>query len=450
MLLRTVRTTLVCLAAIVTAGSIAIAQARFSDANIRAEIGETQKYLIKKWTAILGSGFKPPGIIYYYKPIKTGCSKDHKIDSGNAFFCAVDNIIYVDTGFIADVDEEAFEKLHSPGNFAGLAIFAHEFGHAIEHYTVFQAVTPTEGGADCFAGATFNSALADGQFPDYALDEAISLMEYIADDTILGINPKSPLQVEIAEVLYGRLDHGTVAERQAAFLRGVYGGANFCVDSRGLPGPPAGIRVLASQSLLPSRSVATPTKTCSVSTSDAGTRVRNNGARGPCVVNLLPAGTRLPDHVRIEVSVTSSPGPVASQRGIAGIHYGDNRASERLTRFGYAPETATDAKVSNIDGQPEVIEPFLMGNWTVGRLPHPTNGAQRLTLDIHHEGKNVYFMEFLNGVAVSHDGLWQHGTRHRRLNLAEFGYSSDEAGLWVREPGSEAVFSDFRVTAIYR
>ncbi len=52
-------------------------------------------------------------------------------------------------------------------------VFAHEFGHAIEHYTVFQAVTPTEGGADCFAGATFNSALADGQFPDYALDEAI-------------------------------------------------------------------------------------------------------------------------------------------------------------------------------------------------------------------------------------------------------------------------------------
>ncbi len=154
--------------------------------------------------------------------------------------------------------------------------------------------------------------------------------------------------------------------------------------------------------------------------------------------------------MRIEVSVTSSPGPVASQRGIAGIYYGDNRASERLTRFGYAPETATDAKVSNVDGQPEVLEPFLMGNWTVGRLPHPTNGAQRLTLDIHHEGKNVYFMEFLNGVAVSHNGLWQHGTRHRRLNLAEFGYSSDEAGLWVREPGSEAVFSDFRVTAIYR
>ena len=448
MLLRTFQT-LVCLAMIVMGGRFAVAQARFSDASIRAEIADTQKYLIKKWTSILGPGFKPPRIVYYYEPIRTGCSRDHKISLGNASFCAADNVIYVDTGFIAEVDEDAFEKLHTPGNYAGLAIFAHEFGHAIEHYTVYEAMIPTEGGGDCFAGATFKAALADGQFPDYALDEAIAVMEEIGDDTVIGFNPDNPLQVLLAQSLHGPLDHGTVAERQAAFLRGVYDGPNFCVDSRGLPAPRPGISVLASQSLLPSQPVVASATNCSVSTSDAGTRVRNNSVHGSCVVNLLPRGTLPPDHVRIEVSVTFVPGS-AIGKSAAGIYYGDNRSTEKLTRFAYAPQSATDAKVNNIDGQPEVVEPFLMGNWYVGRLPRPTNGPQRLTLDIHHEGKNVYFMEFLNGVAVSHNGLWQHGTRYRRLNVPGFASSSDEAGLWLREPSSEAIFSDFRVMAIHR
>ena len=182
----------------------------------------------------------------------------------------------------------------------------------------------------------------------------------------------------------------------------------------------------------------------------SGNQCADDGAHGDCVINLLPANTVLPDHVRIELSVTLLPNRVRGGTSTAGIYYGDSRATSGLIRFGYAPQSSTDAKVTNIDGRPQVEEPDLKGSWYVGTPPHPTNGPQHLTLDIHHEGKDVYFIEFLNGIAVSHNGMWQHGTRYRRLNVSAFGSSADQAGVWVGKPGSEAIFSDFRVTTINR
>jgi hypothetical protein len=76
------------------------------------------------------------------------------------------------------------------------------------------------------------------------------------------------------------------------------------------------------------------------------------------------------------------------------------------------------------------------------------NGDQVVTLDIHHEGKNVYFIEYLNGVAVDHNALWKHGTRYRRFALPGFDNVPDQAGLLLRESGSDVVFSNFRVTAL--
>lgn len=437
-----VRTALVCLAVSLLNGTPS-AQPRFSDAQIRAEIGDMQRYLVKAWTGILGSTFDPPKLVYYDRPRDTGCGE---ITLGNAFYCKTDNTLYIDIGFIGEVDREAYEHLKSPGNYAGLAVVAHEFGHAVEH-----SVTPlpgTEGGADCFAGAAFGLAAAGDNFPEYALDEALSFLSTGGDDKVMGFNRHNRSQVVTAWMLFGPLDHGTVVERQAAFLRGFYGGPDFCSGTLKSPSPRIGGDVLASKSLL--QIVAGSTQTCRMTPSAAGIRVRNDSARGPCVINLLPAATLLPDHVRIELSVTLFPNTVSRGNSTAGIYYGDNRSTSRLVRFGYAPQTWTDAKVVNIDGQPQVEEPDLKGYWYIGRLPHPTNGAQHLTLDIHHEGKDVYFTEFLNGTAVSHNGMWQYGTRNRRLNVSAFGNSADQAGIWISKPGSDAIFSDFRVTSINR
>ncbi len=442
MILRIVSTTLVCLAITGPAGGTATFQPRPTDAQIRSDVGNAQKYFIRAWTATLGSGFTPPRLVYYDRPRKTGCGD---IKLGNAFFCQEDNALYIDTSFIAEVDEAAAEKLKTLGDYAGLAVVAHEFGHAVEH-----SVSPlpgSEGGADCFAGVALGYALADKRFPDYAFDEAMFFMEYASDDTVLGFNPKNRDQVLFTSFILGSLDHGMVAQRQAAFLRGFYGGPSFCTATLQKPVPQSGKSILASQSLALSQTAPSSSPNCQVSAGRDGVRVHNNG--GDCVINLLPSTTLLPEHVRIELTVTLLPNP-AHPGGTAGIYYGDNRPTSHLVRFAYAPKGPTDAEALNIDGLPQVEEPDLKGFWFIGRLPRPTPGAQRLTLDVHHEGKNVYFIEYLNGVAVSHNGLWRHGTKNFRLNVAEFHYDGDQAGLWVRGAGSEAVFSDFRVAAIDR
>ena len=132
----------------------------------------------------------------------------------------------------------------------------------------------TEGGADCFAGTAFRSAMADGQFPDYAFEEALFFMEYGSDDKVLGIHLDTPLQIVVGWALYGPLDHGVVEQRQSAFLRGFYGGPNFCSNNMGLPAPRPGRDVIALHSLLPGQFVPTSTRNCAVSSTPAGTRVR--------------------------------------------------------------------------------------------------------------------------------------------------------------------------------
>src|SRR5271165_6884411 len=113
-------------------GSVLFAQSRPADSVIRGEINDAYKSMVKMWTAILGPRFAPPRILYYTRPTETGCDV---VDPGNAYFCEKDNAIYVDTAFIVDVDKQASAKFGSLGNYAGIAILAHEFGHAVERNT---------------------------------------------------------------------------------------------------------------------------------------------------------------------------------------------------------------------------------------------------------------------------------------------------------------------------
>jgi hypothetical protein len=48
---------------------------------------------------------------------------------------------------------------------------------------------------------------------------------------------------------------------------------------------------------------------------------------------------------------------------------------------------------------------------------------------------------------VEHNAIFQ-GTQQRRLAVPGFSYETDQAGLWLSEPGSEALFKDFRVLAL--
>lgn len=445
-------------------GSVLSAQSRPADSAIRGEINDAYQSMLKMWTSILSPRFAPPRIIYYTRPTETGCDR---IDPGNAYFCEKDNAIYVDTAFIVDVDKQASAKFGSLGSYAGIAILAHELGHAVERNTSFAAHTTdvrtgerfellpaSEAVADCFSGAFTRQVKADGKLGEHDFDEALALMGLIGDDKLLGYNPNNPEQVQYANVVaihifHAELNHGTVVQRQEAFLRGFYGGPRFCTDGLGPPAPPpAGGAVLAHQSLN-SAQVSTPTPGCTISSGEDGVRVHNTSAQNSCVINLLPASTLLPDHFRIELTVKVLPKGGTQPSG-AGIYYGDGRSTPKLTRFGMELREPFGTMVSNIDGQPSVDDPLLAGLTLIRSGAKSTDGKQHLTLDVHHEGKNVYFLEYLNGAPVNHNALWTHGTRNQRLAVPGFTYATDQAGLSLREPGSEAVFSDFRVTALYR
>jgi len=430
-------------AAFIFAGIAVFSQPAPNDARIRSEIDSAYKSMVKTWAGVLGSDFVPPRIAYYAKPTKTGCGE---AGLGNAFFCQADNAIYIDTGFIATVDKFASSETGSLGDYAGITVVAHEFGHAVERHTSYKVMPTSEAAADCFAGAETRQMKADGGMDEHSFDEALAFMEFGGDDKVLGIDPDSA-QFIIAWFIYGGLNHGIVEQRQEAFLRGFYGGPTFCTDGLGPPRPPAGGSVLSFQSLV-SRQLNPAGHGCFVFTGKDGVEMRNNSAQSGCVLNLLPQGTLLPDHVRIEVTLRLRPNAPKGLTSGAGIYYGDARSTGKLVRFADETRDIGGTAMFNLDGNPPVADPELSDLLLIRKGASAANGDLILTLDIHHEGKNVYFIEYLNGVAVNHNALWKHGTMYRRFAIPELHNVPDQVGLWLHQPGSDAVFSNFRVTAL--
>jgi hypothetical protein len=100
-------------------------------------------------------------------------------------------------------------------------------------------------------------------------------------------------------------DHGPSSQRLAAFLTGYYGGPGFC--GLGSPIPPASGRVIAPVSGSPTPPIAPGSALqCIPSHEPDGLHVRNSRAFGDCMFTMLPEETRLPDHFRIELTVTGS------------------------------------------------------------------------------------------------------------------------------------------------
>lgn len=417
------------------------AQPRFTEAAIEHELNQAHASLVKIWSGTMRYNFAPPRLVFYSQPMKTGCGPS---SMGDAFFCETDNAIYIDPRFVAALDKRASDAVQSPGNFAGIVAIAHEFGHALERHTSYAVLPASESAADCFAGATTRQIKADGLLSTSDISEALFLMDMLGDDKVIGYGATTAWGVLL---LRDPDPHGSSQERQAAFLRGYYGGPAFCTDSLGAPKPPAGGRILASLRLAGPQAVSGAGSGCVVSPGQDGVHVRNTALKGGCVVNLLDKKTLLPDHVRIEVTVKPLTNAATRRTSMGGIYFGDARATGKLVPFGDEIQESDDTHVINMDSQPAVAEPTVAGLlYTLQQGQRAKSGEEHLTLDIHHEGKDVFFIEYLNGVAVKHMGLWEHGTWRQRLGV--FGEAPDQAGLWLSAPGAEAVFSDFRITAL--
>lgn len=423
----------------------AVAQTHHDIDWAQQEAQQAQVALAKTWTPVLGASFAPPRIVGYVKPMKTGCGMTVL---ENAEFCHPDNTIYVDLAFMDLLADKAAAQLKTLGDNSVFTVLAHEYGHAVWDQTNYAVMPSSEGGADCFAGVANRRAKTNGQLTESGLAEALFTMEFVSDDKRIGFDPNNTFSSMLAFALY-HPDHGIVSQRQGAFMRGYYGGPTFCGGVwKNPPSPSPAGRIIASLPLGPSANISPGNALgCSLSPGPAGLTVRNSSSKGACIVNLLPSSMLLPDHFRIELTVTQLPNRATGRPNDAGIYYGDGRSTAKRTRFSFGPNSHGMISVKNIDGAPPVEEPILENPEFVGLHPSEKPGEQKLTLDVHHEGKDVYFLEYVNGVAVDTNGLF-HGQQYRRLAISGFQYDSDQAGLWILDSGAEATVKDFRLLAL--
>ncbi len=445
------RVMIVCLAAIITLSSgLPILGQPKKDPEIekvRAKLAQAQEYFGKAWSDIFRSmdrSFPAPKVVKFGDSQKTGCGE---LTKNNAFFCPADNAIYLDPAFLATLMKDAARTLHTDGDYAAIVVGAHELGHAVA-YQLDAAPAKSalyrrapERAADCFAGVITRRAKADKLLEDGDLDEGLFALAKVGDAqwwTRTGIDALTPQNSSPAE-------HGTVEERHAAFLEGYYGGAIFCSGGLGVatpPTPPAGGNLIKSRTLLPPAPAGTGKgRACKWTSEAGGLRLQTlPGIGDQCSFDLL-AGTEIPNHVRIDLTVTQLTNAVSKHGSSAGLYYGDGRAAAGLTGYGFGLDGNNETIVVLVKNGARFSTPRLSDTRWYGSAWVNKQGENRFTLEIHHEGSKVYFLEYINGHMIGFYNM-NSGVRSWRSGVA------DQAGIWLGEGFDEALVKDFRVVAL--
>lgn len=160
-----------------------------------------------------GLHFPAPAVVAYDSAVRTGCGTTN---DENAFFCPADNRIYYHVSFLANMARRAGSATGTDGDYAPLAVLAHEFGHAVSHQ--FVSVWPNavfeENSADCLAGAVTRRVERDGRLHPGDVEEAYFAFADGADE--IGVPLTHPQA------------HGTKYMRQSAFNRGYHEGVASC------------------------------------------------------------------------------------------------------------------------------------------------------------------------------------------------------------------------------
>ena len=180
----------------------------------------------------LGQRFYAPGIIPFYRGVRTGCGT---MRSNNAIYCPRDNTIYFDEVFIAAQAKLASLELGTDGDMAAVGIIAHEVGHAVAMQLghISRSTYANEATADCLAGAFTQQAERDGTLEDGDIDEAFFAMSAAGDPT-----PELTGDQRVDRYILARarrMAHGTREQRMDNFRSGLEGGARACLPGiRGL------------------------------------------------------------------------------------------------------------------------------------------------------------------------------------------------------------------------
>jgi uncharacterized protein len=183
------------------------------------------------WAAVLagqGARYEPPKLVLFRDRIGTACGQGAA--AMGPFYCPGDSKVYIDLGFF----DTLRSQLGAPGDFAQAYVIAHEVGHHLQHLMgVTQQVEKQRGRvsqaqmnalsvrvelqADCLAGVwAHHSQKGKGWLEQGDLEEALNAAARIGDDTL-------QRQAQ-GTVVPDTFTHGTSAQRQAWFQRGLQGG----------------------------------------------------------------------------------------------------------------------------------------------------------------------------------------------------------------------------------
>jgi predicted metalloprotease len=176
-----------------------------------------------------GARYAEPRLVAYTSGTQTACGFGQA--AAGPFYCPNDQKIYIDPDFF----NELSRRFGAPGDAAAAYVIAHEVGHHVQNLQgtldrAHQAQargSRTEGNAvqvrvelqaDCYAGVwAANARDAQGSILEAGdVEEAMRAAEAVGDDA---------LQKEAqGYVVPDSFTHGSSAQRQAAFQRGLKGG----------------------------------------------------------------------------------------------------------------------------------------------------------------------------------------------------------------------------------
>ena len=186
------------------------------DAFLTDILGSVDAY----WTRTLrASGMPEPAVRYVWIPpgrrVWTGCGATAGDDA--AFYCPVDDTIYVAQRFAADLYRGALRGLpgeragfgRATGDFGVAYVVAHEYAHNLQHELGLFSLgganssEPIELQADCMAGSWGASVYAEGRLQPGDIEEAVGTALAVGDFDVSSRN-----------------HHGTPEERRDAWLTG--------------------------------------------------------------------------------------------------------------------------------------------------------------------------------------------------------------------------------------
>jgi predicted metalloprotease len=157
------------------------------------------------------------------------------IEGGNAAYCPADHAIYYDRKFMAEAQTKVAAALGTDGDYAPIAVLAHELGHRVSFKLLASAETfvrirfrvnqtAREALADCLAGAATGNALNRGLLDRYDLEEGLSILDQVSEH----VYPRSLTGVDLGDLKTSGRGYPSAARRIERFRAGFRNGAASC------------------------------------------------------------------------------------------------------------------------------------------------------------------------------------------------------------------------------